>query len=224
MKSKNTIDCMVMVKDEEGKIVEFETDDVVVAAPKKKKKVAKTVRAGAETNLAMVTGQSIEAEDTLAMIKNALKAGSGKMVADFREMEADTVPKKKTVKKSTVLKKAKEPKMPKLEENKDEAEESKGIPAGGVEVEEDFQVAGDLETADTANRKAGGKKAKKAKKAKKKKERVDGITRFFNDYGESPHLQAIEMSYLTYLEAQHAKESHLKAVKKMQILRALKTI
>lgn len=84
---------------------------------------------------------------------------------------------------------------------------------------------GELETTEAANKKAGGKKVlKKAKKGKKKKERVDGITRFFNDYGESPHLQAIEMSYLTYLEAQHAKESHLKAVKKMQILRALKTI
>lgn len=75
--------------------------------------------------------------------------------------------------------------MPKLEENKDEeAEESKATGEGG----EDFQVAGELEDADTANRKAGGKKAKKAKKAKKKKERVDGLTRFFNDYGESPHL------------------------------------
>lgn len=58
-----------------------------------------------------------------------------------------------------------------------------------------------MEATDAANKKAGGKKPKKAKKAKKKKERVDGITRFFNDYGESPHLQAIEMSYLTYLEA-----------------------
>ena len=87
----------------------------------------------------------------------------------------------------------------------------------------DFQIGGDLESTDVVNKKAGGKKAKKAKKTKKKSQ-LDGITRFFNDYGESPHLQAIEMSYLKYLEAQHAKESHLKAVKKMQILRALKTI
>ena len=86
-------------------------------------------------------------------------------------------------------------------------------------------MAGELESVDAANRKAGGKKPKKAKKStKKKKETLDGIARFFNDYGESPHLQAIELSYLKYLEAQHAKESHLKAVKKMQILRALKTI
>lgn len=84
---------------------------------------------------------------------------------------------------------------------------------------------GELESTDAANKKAGGKKAKKAKKVKKKvKEAPDSISRFFNDYGESPHLQAIEMSYLRYLEAEHAKKSHLKAVKKMQILRALKTI
>jgi hypothetical protein len=43
---------------------------------------------------------------------------------------------------------------------------------------------------------------KPAKKAKKKaKPQVDGIARFFNDYGESPHLQAIENSYLQFLEA-----------------------
>lgn len=53
---------------------------------------------------------------------------------------------------------------------------------------------------------------------------MDGIARFFNDYGESPHLQAIELSYLKFLEAQHAKESHLKAVKKFQIVRALKVV
>ena len=85
-------------------------------------------------------------------------------------------------------------------------------------------MAGDLETSDVVNKKAAVKKTKKAKKAKKKKEHVDGLTRFFNDYGESPHLQAIEMSYLTYLQAQYAKDSHLKAVKKLQILHALKTI
>lgn len=44
-----------------------------------------------------------------------------------------------------------------------------------------------MESTDAANKKAGGKKPKKAKKAKKKSQ-VDGITRFFNDYGESPHL------------------------------------
>ena len=37
---------MIKMKDEEGRIVEFETEDVTVgvAAPKKKKKTAKTVR------------------------------------------------------------------------------------------------------------------------------------------------------------------------------------
>ena len=106
----------------------------------------------------------------------------------------------------------------------DTQEEEKYGAAEG-EMEEDFQVMGDLENSSTTNsKKVESKAAKKLKKAKKKKERLDGITRFFNDYGESPHLQAIEISYLKYLEAQHAKESHLKAVKKMQILRALKTI
>ena len=50
------------------------------------------------------------------------------------------------------------------------------------------------------------------------------MTRFFSSYGESPHLQAIEDSYLMYLEQQHAKESHLKAVKRFQIMHALKTL
>ena len=122
--------------------------------------------------------------------------------------------KDKKVKKTTTAKKKN--KYPKL----DETESIKM-------TEEDFQVLGDLESVDTAmaTKETGEKKPRKAKKiAKKKKEKLDGITRFFNDYGDSPHLQAIEMSYLKYLEAQHAKESHLKAVKKMQILSALKTI
>ena len=67
-------------------------------------------------------------------------------------------------------------------------------------MEEDFQVLGDLENSSTT-KKVESKALKKPKKAKKKKERLDGITRFFNDYGESPHLQAIEISYLKYLEA-----------------------
>ncbi len=121
------------------------------------------------------------------------------------------------MKKTTTTKK--KDKLPKLEENEDVLISEP--------TEEDFQVSGVLEFTDTAmtTKEVGEKKAKKAKKTlKKKKEKLDGITRFFNDYGESPHLQAIEMSYLKYLEAQHAKESHLKAVKKMQILSALKTI
>lgn len=60
------------------------------------------------------------------------------------------------------------------------------------------------------------KKKKKAKKGKGKKKApaMDTSTRFFNSYSESPHLQVIENSYLQFLEAQHAKESHLKAIKK----------
>jgi hypothetical protein len=64
----------------------------------------------------------------------------------------------------------------------------------------------------------------KGKKKATTKKPQDTMTRFFNSYGDSPHLQAIEDSYLMYLEQQHAKESHLKAVKKFQIIYALKTI
>lgn len=42
-------------------------------------------------------------------------------------------------------------------------------------------------------------KAKKGKKVVKKP--VDTMTKFFNEYYESPHLQSIEDSYLKYLEA-----------------------
>lgn len=66
--------------------------------------------------------------------------------------------------------------------------------------------------------------AKKKTVSKKKKEEVDSLQRFFNNYGENPHLQQIENGYLKFLEAQHAKESHLKAIKKFQILHALKKI
>eukprot|EP00347_Sterkiella_histriomuscorum_P021277 403334569 len=52
----------------------------------------------------------------------------------------------------------------------------------------------------------------------------DTMTRFINNFGDTPHLQAIEDSYLKYLEAQYAKESHLKEVKKFQILCALRKI
>lgn len=61
------------------------------------------------------------------------------------------------------------------------------------------------------------KKAHTMKKkgvAKKKKVEVDTETRFLNNYSENPHLQNIENGYLQYLQAQFAKESHLKAIKK----------
>lgn len=189
---------MIKVKDDEGKIIEFEQDDTLIVAPVKKKKVkAKTVRAGTELNEAAMSGAVIDAEDTLAMIKMALKSGSGNIAKEMQSIDADE-PKVKKPKKVTSVKKKE--KMPKLEENVHEYEEVKD---STIEHEmEDFQVSGDLESTDAANKKAGGKKAKKVKKAKKKvKESVDSISRFFNDYGESPHLQAIEMSYLMYLQA-----------------------
>jgi hypothetical protein len=74
-----------------------------------------------------------------------------------------------------------------------------------------MEIQADLETGDES--KKAKKKTKKNVKAKGLP-KIDGIARFFNDYGESPHLQAIETSYLLYLEAQHAKESHLKEVKR----------
>lgn len=71
-------------------------------------------------------------------------------------------------------------------------------------------------------------KKKPAKKStlavKKKKKATDALTKLCSDYSESPHLQSIEDSYLKYLEASYAKQSHLKEVKKFQILHALKTI
>lgn len=121
-KNKNDVDVMIKVKDEEGKIIEFENEELAAAAaaPKKKKKTAKTVRAGNESaTAAAATSTTIEAEDTLAMIKNALKSGTGKMAEEFADVTADSdPPKKKTVKK-TLSSKKKEPKMPKLEENKE---------------------------------------------------------------------------------------------------------
>ncbi|CDW78606.1 UNKNOWN [Stylonychia lemnae] len=64
---------------------------------------------------------------------------------------------------------------------------------------------------------------KPAKKVVKKKPQ-DTMTKFIDNFGESPHLQAIEDSYLKFLEAQYAKESHLREVKKFQIMYALKKI
>ena len=72
----------------------------------------------------------------------------------------------------------------------------------------------------------GGGAKKKAAVPKKKKatEPVDKLQKFFNHYSENPHLQQIENGYLKYLQVQHAKESHLKAIKKFQILYALRRI
>jgi hypothetical protein len=68
------------------------------------------------------------------------------------------------------------------------------------------------------------KAAKKKGVSTKKKENIDPEQKFFNNYSDNPHLQMIENGYLMHLEVQHAKEAHLKAIKKFQILYALKTI
>ena len=178
------------MKDEEGKIVEFIDENPPAVVAKKKKKTVKA-KAGTENK---VNVPEIEAEDTLAMIKNALKSGPGQMASEFGQLDDMEKPKKKK-KKPTSASNKKKVKQDTIEEEK--------YGAAGAEMEEDFQVLGDLENTSTTNsKKADSKALKKPKKAtKKKKERLDGITRFFNDYGESPHLQAIEISYLKYLEA-----------------------
>ena len=97
------------MKDEDGQVVEFEEEEPEAAATtvkKKKAKVPKTERVGTELGSAQVGASMIEAEDTLAMIKNALKSGN-----------PDTID---SVKKAKKGKKKKE-KMPKLEENIEEA-------------------------------------------------------------------------------------------------------
>ncbi len=118
-KSKD-VGVMIKVKDDDGKIVEFEQDEpILVPAPAKKKKVkAKTVRVGSEANDAAINGGAavIDAEDTLAMIKNALK--SGNITKEMQSLEAETAGKGKKPKKVTSTKK--KDKMPKLEETTQE--------------------------------------------------------------------------------------------------------
>ena len=101
----------------------------------------------------------------------------------------------------------KKEKLPKLEDNTDPSQEQT---TEEILFTKDFQLMGELESTDAANKKAGGKKTKKIKKAKKKtKEPLDSISRFFRDYGKNPHLQTIEMTYLRYLQTFHAPERHL---------------
>lgn len=101
------IEVMIKVKDEEGKIVDFPSEGLAAFAPKKKKKVVKTVRTETSSSLA------VDAEDTLAMIKQALKTGAaGKLSDEIGQME-DSAVKPKKAKKTTVKKKVE--KMPKLE-------------------------------------------------------------------------------------------------------------
>lgn len=116
---------MIKVKDEEGKIVDLTSEDLGGApqvAPKKKKKVtSKTVRSetvGTEATVA-------DAEDTLAMIKQALKIGTGKLSDELLSIESGKPKKKKTVAK-------KKEKMPALESAEEVKETDQGV------VEEDF--------------------------------------------------------------------------------------
>jgi len=147
-------------------VIDFEGEAEVVIPTKKKKVKAKTVRVSNELSSAQMGANAIEAEDTLAMIKSALKSGNS-VISEFKSLENDDAiiiaPKKKKVIR-------KKEKMPKLEENVTVAvmgtEEDKTAETLG---EEDFQVSGDLESTDTANKRAGGKKPKKTKKTKKSK-------------------------------------------------------
>jgi hypothetical protein len=65
------------------------------------------------------------------------------------------------------------------------------------EIKEEDKAASDEESIKPkkiANKTLGSKKKTMATKKPE-----DTMTRFFNSYGESPHLQAIEDSYLQYL-------------------------
>ena len=88
-------------------------------------------------------------------------------------------------------------------------------------IQEALASAGDEGAAAAAPKPA---KKKVGKKIVKKKEKCDPVARFFNNHSENPHLQQIETAYLKFLTAQHAQESHLKAVKKLHILSALRKI
>ena len=198
------VGCQILVKGEDGQVVDFDDDEEGennqdaenVMAPeeskvavKKKKKVKKDAA-------------KIGAEDTLDMIKNALKgAPTGKIVDELA-----------TIRKPSSAK----PKKKKVKADKDKDEETKEVQDGDAVEDGEDKLSGDLEATSVATKSTTSKPkaAKKGKKGKKKANPVDSIARFFNDYGESPHLQAIETSYLMYLQAQYAKESHLKAVKR----------
>jgi hypothetical protein len=54
---------------------------------------------------------------------------------------------------------------------------------------------------ETVKPKKSGLKTLAGKKKTVAKKPEDTLSRFFNSYGESPHLQAIEDSYLKYLQS-----------------------
>lgn len=67
------------------------------------------------------------------------------------------------------------------------------------EIKEEEKLNSDTEQSSKA-KKSTGKTLGAKKKAATTKKPEDTMTRFFNSYGESPHLQAIEDSYLQYLQ------------------------
>lgn len=100
---KNEVEFTIKMKDEEGKIVEFIDENPPAVVAKKKKKTVKA-KAGAENK---VNVPEIEAEDTLAMIKNALKSGPGQMASEFGTLDDMEKPKKKKKKPTSASNKKK---------------------------------------------------------------------------------------------------------------------
>jgi hypothetical protein len=178
---------MIKMKDEDGNIVEFDeeptevpievAEEGVEAPVIKKAKKKKVIKKESTDVVVSPIEETPDAVDTLEMIKAALGKGT--------DIDGEKKPVKKAKKKKVIS-----DEMPPLEENGEEKKDE-------IQFEADLN---DQESVLNTNRKAGGKKAKKNSK-KKKRSGLDGIARFFNDYGESPHLQEIEMSYLKYLQA-----------------------
>ena len=106
----------------------------------------------------------------------ALK-GSGKIVDELSVARKRPPSQKKTTKKK------------KEEKDEQEEEEAKAIEEEKDEKDEKIDQPGEVEATSVATKKTLGKGTKKGKKGTKKKANsLDSIARFFNDYGESPHL------------------------------------
>ena len=102
---KNEVEFTIKMKDEEGKIVEFESIEEHPPVVAKKKKKTVKAKAGTENK---VNVPEIEAEDTLAMIKNALKSGPGQMAQEFGNLDdIESKPKKKKKKPTSASNKKK---------------------------------------------------------------------------------------------------------------------
>ena len=68
------------------------------------------------------------------------------------------------------------------------------------DIKEEEEAEKTLLDSEAVKPKKSGLKALGAKKKTVAKKPEDTLSRFFNSYGESPHLQAIEDSYLKYLQ------------------------